>query len=133
MALFTHTCQLAALILRVFERSSTEFTIFILLVVSLDVKVDRTVRLVGKTIVQYLLHQLLLFDDVTSGMRFDARRQHVEGFHSLMVAVGIVLGYLHRLQLLQTSLLFYLVVAFIGIVLQVAHIGNVAHIANLIT
>ena len=50
-----------------------------------------------------------------------------------MVAVGVVLGNLHGLQLLQACLLGNLVLALVGIVLQMAHIGNVAHIAHLIS
>ena len=49
-----------------------------------------------------------------------------------MVAVGIVLGYFHWLQLLKACLLFNLVVALIGIVLKVAYVGDVTHIAHLV-
>ena len=58
--------------------------------------------------------------------------QHTQHIHVLVIAVGVVLGYLHGLQLLQTGLLGNLVFALVGIVLQVAHIGDVAHIAHLI-
>ena len=49
-----------------------------------------------------------------------------------MIAVGVVLCYLHRLELLQTCLLCYLVVAIVGIVLQMAHVGDVSDVAHLI-
>ena len=103
------------------------------LIILLDVEVDGTIALVGIAIVEDFLYQLLLLDDVTSGMRLDARWQYVECLHRLVVAVGIVLSYLHWLQLLQASLLLYLVIALIGIVLQVAHISDVAHIAHLVS
>ena len=49
-----------------------------------------------------------------------------------MVAVGVILRNLHRLQLFQPCLLLNLVIALVGIVLQMAHIGDVAHIAHLV-
>ena len=50
-----------------------------------------------------------------------------------MVAVGVILGNLHRLQLLQTSLLGNLVLTFVGIMLQMPHVGDVTDITDLIT
>ena len=67
------------------------------------------------------------------GMGFNAWGQHIQGLHSLVIAVGVILGYLHRLQLFQACLLLNLVVTLIGIMLQMAHIGNVTHIAHFIT
>ena len=49
-----------------------------------------------------------------------------------MVAVGIELHDLHRLELLEPCFLGYLIFALIGIMLQVPHIGDVTHIAHLI-
>ena len=104
-----------------------------LLVVGLDIEVDASVRLIGKTIIDNLLYQLLLFDDMSCSMRLDRGAQHTKHIHILMVAVGIVLGYLHGFQLLQASLLGNLVLTLVSIVLQVTHISDVAHIANLVT
>ena len=70
------------------------------------------------------------------------RRQHVEHVHGLVIAVGIVLRDLHGLELLQPCFLLDLVVqpcflldlvvALVGVVLEMAHIGDVAHVANLV-
>ena len=49
-----------------------------------------------------------------------------------MVAVGIGLYHLHGFQLLQSCLLGNLVLAFIGIVLQMTHIRDIPHIADLV-
>ena len=103
-----------------------------MLVVGLDVEIDAAVALIGKAVVQNLLHQLLLLDDMAGGVGLYRWAQHIECVHILVVAVGVVLRYLHGLQLLQACLLCNLVLALVGIVLQVAHIGNVAHIAHLI-
>ena len=65
-------------------------------------------------------------------MRLDAGRQHVQRLHSLVVAVFVVLHHLHRLQLLQPCLLGYLVLPLVGIVLQMAHVRDVADIAHLV-
>ena len=66
------------------------------------------------------------------GVRLYRRAQTAQSVHGLVVAVGVVLGYLHRFQLFQPCLLGYLVLALVGVVLQVAHVGDVAHIAHLI-
>ena len=66
-------------------------------------------------------------------MRLDAWRQYVQRLHGMMVAVGVVLRYLHRLKLLKACLLLYLVVALVGVVLKMSHVGDVAHIAHLIS
>ena len=62
------------------------------------------------------------------GMRLYRGAQHVERIHCLMVAVGVVLRNLHGLQLLQPGLLGNLVLTLVGIMLQMAHISNVAHV-----
>ena len=49
-----------------------------------------------------------------------------------MIAQCICLHDFHRLQLLQAGLLCNLVLALIGIMLQMAHIGDVADIAHLV-
>ena len=103
-----------------------------ILVILLDVEVDRAVTLVGIAIVQDFLYQLLLLYNMACGMRLNARREYVQRLHGIVVAVGVVLRNLHWLQLLQACLLLNLVIALISIVLQVAHVGNVSNVANLI-
>ena len=97
--LLAHSTQVAACVLNVLQRTSAQSAILVFLVVFLDVKIDTAVGFIGKTIVQNLLHQLLLLNDMTSGMGLNRRWQHVQRLHGLMVAVGIILRYLHRLQL----------------------------------
>jgi hypothetical protein len=50
-----------------------------------------------------------------------------------MVALRIGLDHLHRLQFLQPRLLRDLVFSFVGIVLQMAYVGDIPHIADLIS
>ena len=69
---------------------------------------------------------------MTGGMGLDRRRKDIQGLHRLMIAVGIILCHLHRLQLLQTGLLLNLVVALIGIMLEMPDIGDITDIAYLI-
>ena len=56
--------------------------------------------------------------------------KHIELVHSLVVAVEIVLHHFHRFKLLKARLLGYLVFAGISIVLKVANVCDVAHIAH---
>ena len=97
------------------------------------VEVYASVALVGVAVVDYLLYQLLLLYDMARGVRLNAGRQHVEGGHGVMVAVGVILRNLHRLELFQAGLLLYLVLALVGVVLKVAHVGDVAHVPYLIS
>ena len=49
-----------------------------------------------------------------------------------MVAEGVILHHLHRLQLLESGLLADLVLSFISIMLKVTDIGDIADIAHFI-
>ena len=49
-----------------------------------------------------------------------------------MEAVGVVLCHLHGFQLFQACLLGYLILALVGIVFEMSHVGDVAHIAHLV-
>ena len=102
-------------------------------VILLDIEVDRAVALVGIAIIEDFLNQFLLLDDMTCGMRLYTWRKHVECLHGIVVAVGVILSYFHWLQLLQSCLLFYLVVTLICIVLQVTYVSNVSNIAHLVS
>ena len=102
------------------------------LVVLCNIKIYRALALIGKAVVQNLLHKLNLLYYVPRRVRFNAGRKHVQRLHHLVIVQSVLLHHLHRLQLLQTRLLRYLVLTLVGIVLQVAHIGNVAHIAHLV-
>ena len=130
--LLADTSQFAALVDDVLQVTSGEDTVLMILVILLDIEVDRAVALVGIAIVEDFLYQFLLLDDMACGMRLDARRQHIQRFHGIMVAVGVVLRNLHWLQLLQACLLLNLVIALISIVLQMAHVGDVSNVANLV-
>ena len=101
-------------------------------IVLYNIKVNAAVAFVGISVFQNFLYQFLLFNDMPRGVWFYRWWQYVQLFHGLMVAVGIVLSYLHRLQLFKTSLLFYFVIALIGIVFKVSHVGDIAYIAHLI-
>ena len=102
-------------------------------VVFLYIEIDAAVTLIGVAILQNLIHQLLLFHDVTRGMRLDAGGQTVQCCHCIVEAVGVVLGYFHRLQLLQSCLLGNLIFALISIMLQMTYIRDVTNIAHLVT
>ena len=128
----THSGQFAAVVNHIGEVSARQDAILMMGIVFHNIKVNAAVAFVGISVFQDFLHQFLLFNDMPRGVRLYRWRQHVQLFHGFMVAVGVVLGYLHRLKLLETSLFLYLVVALIGIVFKVTHVGYIAHIAHLI-
>ncbi len=99
-------------------------------VVFLDIEIDAPVADVGVTRIQNLLHGFDLFDDVAGGPGLDGRRRHIQQPHSLVIPEGVGLDDLHRLDLFQSRLLGDLVLSFVRIVLQMADIGNVPHVAD---
>ena len=124
--------ELTALVDDVGEVAARQYAVFVVLVVFLYVEIHGAVALVGVAVLENLLHELLLLYDVARGVRLYRWRQGVEKLHGLVVAVGVVLRYLHGLKLLQACFLLYLVIALVGVVLEVAHVGDVAHVAHLI-
>ena len=98
----------------------------------LDIEIDRSLAHVSEAIVEDLLHKGDLLDDVARGVRFDAGRQYVERLHRMVVAQGVILDNLHRLQLLEACFLGDLVLTLIRVMLQMANIGDVTHVAYLV-
>ena len=131
--LLSHSIEGTTLVDNILQGTSRELTVMVFLVIGFNIEIDTAVTLISKTVVKDLLHQLLLFDDMSCGMRLDAWRQHIECLHGLMVAVGVILCDLHRLQLLQSCLLGNLVLTLIGIMLQMSYIRDIPHIAHLVT
>lgn len=105
----------------------------ILLIIFLHIEIDAALADIGVAVVEDLFHQLLLLDDMAAGEGLDAGRQNIQGVHGLVEAVGIELRHLHGLQLFEAGFLGNLVLALIGVVLQMTHVGDIAHIAHLVT
>ncbi len=101
-------------------------------VVFLHVEVDRAVRNVGETFVEDALYESDLFDDVARGVRFDRGCLDVERLHGAVVALGVVVGHLHRFELFEPRFLGDLVFAFVGVVFQMSDVRNVAYVAHLV-
>ena len=133
VAFLSHAVEFAAGVLDILQCTAGEYAVSVFFVVGLYVEVDGSVRLVCEAVVEDLAHQFLLFDDMSGGVGFYAGWQHVECLHGLVVAVGVILRYLHGLQLFQAGFLLYLVIALVGIVLQMSHVSDVTHIAHLVT
>ncbi len=130
--LLPHSIELSALVDNIVEVAMREDAVVVHLIIFLDIEIHTAVADVCKSVVDYLFHEFFLLDNMSRGMRFDAWRQNIQRLHCVMIAVGIILCYLHRLQLLQSCLLLNLVVAFVGIMLKMPHIGDVSHVAHLI-
>ena len=132
VTLFSHAVKLAAGILHVVKVAAGEYAVTVVFVVFRRVEVYASVALVGIAVVKDLLHQLLLLYDVAGGVRLDAGRQHVEGGHRVVVAVGVILRYLHRFELFEARFLGYLVLALVGVVLKMAYVGDIADVSYLV-
>ena len=100
VAFFAHTIEFAASIADFLEVAAGENAIFIVFVVLHHVEIDRTIAFVGIASGNDLLHQFDLLDDVSRGMRLDGGRKHIELCHGSIKTIGIILGYLHRFELI---------------------------------
>ncbi len=132
LALLRLTIEIACGIDQFLDLTARKATIRELLVVLLDIEINASLAHIGITGIKDLLHVGNLFDDMTRGMRLDGWWEDVECLHSLVITVQIILNYLHRLFLLQTSLLGDLIFALISIVLEMAYIGDVAAITDFV-
>ena len=128
-----HSVEFAAVVYHVVEVSVREDAILMVFVIFLYVEIHASVAFVGISVVDDFLHELFLLNDVSCGMGFNAWRQHVESLHGVVIAVGVVLCYLHGLKLFESCLLLYLVVSLVGIVLEVSHVCNVTHVAHFVS
>ena len=131
-ALVVLAVQVAGPFAGIFQVAAREDAVVVLLVVFGHVEVDGTVAFVGIAGIEDLLHERDLLDDMAGGTRLDGGRQHAEAAHRVVVAQGVGLDHLHRLQLLQPGFLGDLVLSRVGIVLQVSHVGDVADVADLV-
>src|SRR5574344_6511 len=129
----TNSVKLTAIIDDIIKVSTRKYAIMIFLVIFLHIEVNTAVALVSEAVFQYFLYKLLLLYDMTGGMWLDAWRQHIKSSHGIMETVGIILCHLHRFKLFETRLLRYLVLTLVSIMLQMSHIGYVAHITHFVT
>ena len=117
---------------QVFYHPAGELAVVVLLVVFSYIEIDRTIGFVSVAGGQNFLYHLNLFDDMTARVRLYRRPLHAQLIHIVVVAVGVVLRHLHRFQLFQAGFLGNFVFALVGILFQMPHVGNVAHIAHLV-
>ena len=103
-----------------------------LLVVFGHVEVYRAVAFVGVAGIENLFNELYLLDDVSACVGLDRGGQYTQLIHKSMVAVGVVLSNLHRFELFEACFFGDFVFALIGIVFEVAHVGNVTNVAHLV-
>ena len=132
ITLLTNTCQLTRIVYHVGDVTTRKNAIVVVFVVFLYIKVDTSIAFISITIGKNLLYKFFLLNDMTSCMRFDAWWKNIERTHSIMIAIGIMLRNLHWLQLLKTCLLLNLVITFVSIMLQMAHVRDVTNITNLV-
>ena len=127
--LFALSVQLAGGVEHIVQIAAGEFAVMVVFIVFGHVEVDGTFTLVGISVLHDFLHECYLLNDMAAGMRLDAGRKDVQRVHCLVVTVDVVLCHLHRFELFQTGFLGYLVFAVVGIMFQMPHIGDIAHVA----
>ena len=132
IVLLALSVQFAGGVENIIQVASGELAVVMVLVVFFYIEINGTFTFIGISVLQYLLYKFYLFDDVAAGMWLDTGRQHIQCIHRLMIAVDVVLCHFHWFQLFQTGFFRNLVFTFVGIVLQMAHVGNVADIAHLV-
>ena len=132
VALVGLSVQLARVGHHVFEHAAGQAAVAVFAIVSLDVEIDRAVAHIGESLVENGLGHFDLLDDMARSVGLDARREHVERPHGIVVALGVILRHLHRFELFEPGLLGDFVLAFVGIVFEVSHVGDVAHVTHLV-
>ncbi len=131
-ALVSLAVQRAGAFQRGFQRTAAQDAVIVVPVVLAHIEIDGAVALISIAGFQDFLDSLDLFDDMTAGPGLDGRGFHVQKAHGLVVALRVILHHLHGLQLLQAGFLGNLVLPFIGIVLQVSDVRDVADITHLV-
>lgn len=116
----------------VVEIAARKTAVVVVGVVFFDVEIDRAVRYIGVAGIENPLYERDLFDDMPRGVGFDRRRLDIQCIHRTVVALGVIVRYFHRFELLQAGFLGDFVFALVGIVLQVAYVGDVADVAYLV-
>src|SRR5690348_16949001 len=105
----------------------------IVLAVLLDIEIHRAVRLISQAAVDELLRDFDLLNYMPRCRWFNTGRKNIELAHYLVKVFAVALYNLHWFQLFEASFLGDLVFAFIVIAFEVADVGYVPHVTNLIT
>ena len=125
--------QFACTAHNIVQITSGQYPVVMARVVLAYVEINGTVADVGESCIQNLLHQSYLLYDMSGCPWFYGRRGHVQPGHRQMVSDSVFLGDFHRFYLLETGFLGYLVLAFVGIVLQMSNVRNIPDIADLVS
>ncbi len=97
-----------------------------------NIEIYRSGTFIGISAFKNFLYVLDLLYDVSGGMRLYRRRKHVERLHGLVVAVEVVLHHFHGLKLFEPGFLGHFVLTVVGIMFEMAYIGDIAHISHLV-
>ena len=116
----------------VVQIAAAQHSVMVVLVVFLHVEIDAAVGFIGIAGVENFLDGLDLLHYVAAGAGLDGGRRAVQETHGFVVTESISLHHFHGLQLFQAGLLCYLVLTFVGIMFEVADIGDIAYIAHLV-
>ncbi len=100
------------------------------LAVFFNIKIYRTFAFVTHSFFQNGFNHRNLLYNMSGSTRFDAGFQHIEFIHGGMIAVSKILYHFHRFQLLKACFFCNFIFAFVGIIFEVANIGNITHIAH---
>src|SRR5690606_10733342 len=101
--------------------------------VFLDIEVNGTIHFISESLVDNDFDHLDLFRNMACSSRLNGRRKGVEHPENLMESERISLNNFHRLHLLQSCLFRKFIVALIAVAFEVTCIGNISHIAYLIS
>src|SRR5690606_7464473 len=98
------------------------------------IEIHAAVYFISKSAVEYGLHHLNLFQNMSGCTWFDTGLEVIQQAHDIVETVGVFLHDLHRLQLFQPGLLTDLVLCIaVEVTFEVAYISDIAHIPHLIS
>ena len=133
ITLFTLSVKVAGGVQYIIQIAAGKMSEVMILVILGYVEVNRAFAFVSVSGVQNLQNQLNQYDDMSRSKRLEAWRKNVECFHCLVVTVQEILNDFHGFQLFQTCFFGNLIFSVVGIMFQMAYIGNIAYITYFVS
>ena len=109
-----------------------KYAVMVVFVVFFHIEIHRTIALISISGIQNFFNKLYLFHNMAGRFRLDAWRKHIQHFHRFMIAKCVIINYFHRFEFFDSGFFPDFILAFVGIIFQMAYIGNIPYVANFV-
>src|SRR5690606_17723583 len=131
--LFVLAFQFPSTLHEFFDIAAGENSVVMFAVVFGDIEIHRSIHYVSISFVEQRLDQLDLLNDMSGSCGFDVGGEDIELSHDLVKALGVLVHDFHGLEFFQARAFRNLILALVGVVLEVTDVGNVSDVANLVS